>query len=145
MQIICGPNYPIVSQRGKTIHVPKEVGTVAVWRGEATEVKYKSYADRLKAAGDGTDAHNVNPCVVGTEWGVKDASDSGFHVVTVIKKFGSETTIYSTPPTDAPKSVVARFNDLSNSTSAADNAADFEAAKIRQLEYNEKIKHAKRY
>ena len=145
MQIICGPNYPIVSERGKTIHVPKEVGTVAVWRGEATEVKYKSYADRLKAAGDGTDAHNVNPCVVGTEWGVKDASDSGFRVVTVIRKQGAETTYFSAPPADAPEVIKRRFSDLSNDTSAATAAADLDVAKRAQAEYNEKIKHAKRY
>jgi len=144
MQIICGPAYPVVSERGKTIHVPKEVGTVAIWRGEATEVKFKSYAERLKAAGAANDPHNVNPCVEGIQWGVKDASSSGFNVVTVIKKFGSETTIYSTPPADAPKSIVKLFEDLSNTTGST-AAADFEAAKQKQLAYNESIRHARRY
>ena len=144
MQIICGPTYPVVSERGKTIHVPKEVGTVAVWRGEAIEVKFKSYAERLKAAGDANDPHNVNPCVEGIQWGVKYASSSGFKIVTVIKKFGSETTIYSTPPVDAPRSVVARFNDLSNSTSS-NAAAELETLQRKQAEYENSIKHAKRY
>ena len=144
MQIICGPNYPIVSQRGKTVHVPKEVGTVAVWRGEAIEVKFKSYAERLKAAGAANDPHNVNPCVEGIQWGVKDASSSGFNVVTVIKKFGSETTIYSTPPADAPKSIVKLFEDLSNSTSS-NAAAELETLQRKQAEYENSIKDAKRY
>jgi hypothetical protein len=99
----------------------------------------------LDAAGAANDPHNVNPCVEGVQWGVKDASSSGFNVVTVIKKFGSETTIYSTPPTDAPKSIVKLFEDLSNSTGRSTAAADFEAAKVAQIKYNESVKHARRY
>ena len=90
------------------------------------------------------DTQDVNPCVVGTEWGVKDASDSGFRCVTVIKKVGAETTFFSAPPADAPKSIIQRFNDLSNSTGST-AAADLDAAKRQQAEYNERLKDIPRW
>jgi hypothetical protein len=131
---------------GKTEHCRNDVGLTLIASGFAEAIPYKDFRERLQAEGQGgTDPHNVNPCVEGIQWGVKDASDSGFRIATVIKRSGAETTYFSALPPDAPKSIVARFNDLSNSTSAADNAADFEAAKRAQLEYDEKIKHVKRY
>src|ERR1019366_8402574 len=91
------------------------------------------------------DTQDVNPCVVGTEWGVKDASDSGFRCVTVIKRVGSETTYLSAPPPDAPDSIKRRFADLSNDTSRANAAEELQRAKNAQIEYNEKIKDIARW
>ena len=143
MKILTNEKYPIESERNKEIHVPKEVGTVAVWRGEATEVKFKDFRDRLKDAGAGNNPANVNPNVAGVEWGVLDRNTQ-FREVTVVKKFSDTTLYFSTPPADAPKSIKQRFADLTNSTGST-AAADLDAAKRAQLEYNEKIKEIPRW
>jgi hypothetical protein len=130
---------------GQVEHIRNDVGVTLIAAGFAEAVPYKDFRERLREEGQGG-AHpqSTNPCVDGVEWGIKDASDSGFRCVTVIKKVNSETTYYSAPPADAPKSIVKRFDELSNSTGST-AAADLDAAKRAQLEYNERIKDIPRW
>jgi hypothetical protein len=126
-------------------HVRPDTGRTLCSAGFAVEIPYASFRERLLEEGQGgANPQSTNPCVVGVEWGVKSASGSGFGVVAVIKRFGSETTYFSAPPADAPESIKRRFADLSNSTGST-AAADLDAAKRAQIEYNEKIKHVRRY
>jgi hypothetical protein len=132
-------------KNGQIEHIRNDVGATLIAAGFAEAIPYKDFRERLLEEGQGfADPHSVNPCVKGVEWGVKDASDSGFRVVTIIKRSGADTTYYSTPPADAPKSIVKRFEDLSNS-SGSTASADLEAAKRAQLLYNESVKHAKKW
>src|ERR1019366_4349693 len=89
---------------GQISHERPDVARTLIAAGFAEAVPYKDFRERLREEGQGG-AHpqSTNPCVEGVEWGIKDASDSGFRCVTVIKKVNSETTYYSTPPVDAPK------------------------------------------
>lgn len=46
MYIQTNDKYPIESQRNQKIHVPREVAIVAIYRGEASEVKEPAYGSR---------------------------------------------------------------------------------------------------
>ena len=142
IRILTGPN------AGTTTHTENTQDALLQEKlGNIEIIRYKDFRERLREEGQlGTDAHSVNPCIAEgkVEWGVKSASDSGFRVVVVIKRSGAETTYFSTPPADAPKSIIARFNDLSNSTSS-NAAAELETLQRKQAEYENSIKHAKRY
>jgi hypothetical protein len=130
---------------GQIEHVRPDTARTLVAAGFAIDIPYKDFRARLADAGAANDPHNVNPCVEGVQWGVKDANESGFGVVAVVKRFGSETTWYSTPPEDAPESIKRRYRDLTNTVSGPSAAAQLDAAKRKQLEYDHSIKDVRRY
>jgi len=150
-------NYPSdtnpIYHKGERLHEDSVILKKIVFDKFAVEIKparrgtKEWFAQRMEQSKQITvlDTQDVNPCVVGTEWGVKDASDSGFRCVTVIKRVGSETTYLSAPPPDAPDSIKRRFADLSNDTSRANAAEELQRAKNAQIEYNEKIKDIARW
>jgi hypothetical protein len=135
MQIICGPTYPVASERGKTIHVPKEVGTVAVWRGEAVEVKYKNYVERLKAAAEAPktvhfyDTSVAAPTLV-PGWGIvkRGAPERYF----IQQTTAGEVLLYEGVPAGCPASVAAQLVSLNNLTTDSPEAV--EARRIAQCE-----------
>ena len=97
---------------GLVEHIENVVGRTLVAAGLAEYVPYKNYAERLAAEGQSQTAgtyQNVN--VVGTEWGFVDAERSQFRIPVVVKRFGAETTWYSTPPSDCPASILKQFLD----------------------------------
>jgi hypothetical protein len=139
MYIQCLETYPVVSERGKKIHVPRSVAEVAIYRGEATLAPRPNYgtpewmaeraaedANRPLAAGD------VNPGVVGTCWGVIDRDMSLYSIVRVIKRCGSDLTYYRTPPPEAPLSIHRQYHDLARTEPDAACVA-LEVAKAAQL------------
>jgi hypothetical protein len=132
---------------GQIEHVRPDTARTLVAAGFAIEIPFKDFRERLREEGQGiaNNPNNTNPCVEGTRWGVKDAGDSGFGVAAIIKQVGSETTYYSSPPPDCPKGIVKQFEDLSSSTRAVDAAAALDTAKRAQLEYDEKIKHVRKW
>ena len=142
----------LLYHKGQRVHRMTAVCAPYLDRKAAVEVKparrgtkewFTERREQSALAGS-PDSQDVNPCVKGVEWGVKGVSDSGFRVPTVIKKFGSETVYFSSPPADAPASIKQRFADLTNSTGST-AAADFEAARNRQIEYEHSLENVKRY
>jgi hypothetical protein len=141
IRLLTGP------RAGQIDHAPNSQEIqLQVKLGNIEIMPYRDFRERLREEGQGGASTNVNPSLPEgkIEWGVLDRNTQ-FREVTVVKKFASETVYYSTPPVDAPKSIVQRFNDLSNSTRSADAAADLAAAKRAQLEYNEKLKEIPRW
>ena len=74
------------------------------------------------------------------EWGVTGDS---YRQTAVVKKRGSETTYYDSPPADCPASVAARFHEMKRDPEAA--AAVLDEARRNQATYDERIKTAKRW
>lgn len=123
MYILTNDRYPIEAQRNKKIHVPRSVAEVAIYRGEATLAPRPAYgtpawieeqqerdANRPLIAGDA-----VPSIVAGTEWACLDkAPGSIMSCVRIVKRCGAETTYFSSPPADAPPSIVARFKALTS-------------------------------
>jgi hypothetical protein len=92
--------------------LPRSIAQGVVASGLATEIPYKNYFERLAAEGQSQTAGAVvNVQVVGTEWGFSDAKHSQFKIPVVVKRFGSETIWYSTPPSDCPASILKQFLD----------------------------------
>ena len=135
MKILFVPPSP---KAGTTEHCENAAGRALVLAGFAQEVKYNDFRERLAAEG----TPKAEPPV--TEWAVIDADGSAWSVVRVCKKVGSNTTFFSQPPDDAPRSIVERFNLLveADKNNPAETLA---AAKRNQAEYDARMKTAKRY
>jgi hypothetical protein len=138
MYIQCLETYPVVSERGKKIHVPRSVAEVAIYRGEAVAAPRPNYgtpewmAERAAAdANRPLSAGDVNPSVDGVQWGVLDRDMSLYSIVRVIKRVGSDLTYYKTPPAEAPLSIHRQYHELARTEEGAARVA-IEAAKAAQ-------------
>ena len=58
---------------------------------------------------------DIDATVKNTEWGVREQLTDPIAKVVVIKRTGAETTFYAEPPSDAPPSIVRRFQELTHS------------------------------
>ncbi len=93
-------------------NLPAHVAQVLIAQGVAAHVPYTSVKDRIESEA----SLLPKPKPLAVEWGVQDANLSQYSRVTVIKRFGSETTFFAAPPADCPPSIVARFKELTDGT-----------------------------
>jgi len=93
-------------------HIENVVGRTLVAAGLAEYVPYRNYQERLAAEGASQTVGSVqNVNVVGIEWGFIDAERSLFRIPVVVKRFGAESTWFSSPPSDCPASILKQFLD----------------------------------
>ena len=138
--------------RGTTAHVPPALGASLIATGFAVACPLprrgqkgwlEARLEQSNLAGP-PDPQDVSANFVqGTEWGVKDRVTSQGQVL-ILKRSGSETTFFATPPPDCPESVIARFEQLGGKFDGA-AAAQLERAKAEQARYESKIANAKRW
>jgi hypothetical protein len=120
MAYIIWKNHPYRPElNGTKADVARSLAEVAIGYGQAELCRRPAYGtaewvqERQAAAAKAVpDSGDVDPNSKGTEWGLKDRADSPFSQVTIIKRTGSTTTYYSTPPVDCPPSIVARWAEL---------------------------------
>jgi hypothetical protein len=79
--------------------------------------------------------HDTVAGVRATEWGIHQSGK----VVAVIKRVGSDTFFFDTPPADTPRSIVQQFLDVASASPEA-NAVAIAAAKAAQDEQARKDK-----
>jgi hypothetical protein len=99
--------------RGTIANHPAHVAQVLIAQGAAVEIKPKTIAEFL-------DSKNPPAQVPTVEWGIKNA-DERFSCVTIIKRFGNETTIFREPPQDCPAGVAAQWREMGGTPSPAAN------------------------
>lgn len=134
---------PPSPKAGQTEHVRNDVGRTLVSAGFAREEKYRDYREMLANEAPTASGHgSVDPNVSGTEWGVKDKSESSFSQVVIIKRTGSATTYYSTPPTDCPSAIVAQWQALKPNEDAEVIAEQVLQQKYRQATAQSEQKQA---
>ena len=112
MRIQYSQFHPDPSLRG-TINdkLPRHRALAAIDSGLATEIPYKDYRERLATEGQGMQTPDPN-FIIGSQWGVQSAIQGyAWSKVLVIKKVGSETFFYATPPPDAPLPIVQQYWD----------------------------------
>jgi hypothetical protein len=145
MYIQCLETYPVVSERGKKIHVPRSVAEIAIYRGEAKLCPRPAYgtaewvAERQAAAAQAVPVSgDVDANAKGVTWGLRDRDQSPLSVVTIIKRSGCTTTFYSAPPSDCPPSIVEQWQAMTQTegSSAAARGA-VEVAKQKQFAQKE--------
>jgi hypothetical protein len=144
---------PDPALRGTTTNLPAHIAQVLIASGQASAfpMPVRGSKEWLKArleqsaSANAPDVHDVSPTVAGVEWGVKEKSLSPWSEVQVIKKVGAEVFYFAHPPADCPRSIVARFKELTSDKRDVTAAEALDAAKRQQTEYDEKIKYAKRW
>ena len=125
--------------RGTTTNLPAHIAQVLIASGQAVDVLFKGYQDRLSSE---TPQVAVPPTV---EWGVQPAATSSFQQDVVIKKdaFGA-LTYFAEPPADAPASIKKQWEDLKGIDVNA-SARALEEARHNQSDYDERSKNFKRW
>ena len=113
-------------KQGTIEHLQPHVCQPLIAAGICEHVPYKDFRERLAAETLST----TTPVV---EWGVLDAEGPG-SIVRVIKRASSNLTYYDSPPQDAPRAIVVRFNELANiaKNCRAANAAERARAQSEQ-------------
>jgi hypothetical protein len=108
---------PDPRQWNTVVNLPAHVAQVLIATNQAVAVPWKDFRERLAAtATAGADPFNVNAYVEGVQWGVIPAETSQFRRVVICKRAGAETTWYDGPTSEMPPSIVAQFEQLTNST-----------------------------
>ena len=129
---------------GLTEHLPPLVAQTLIASGfaDASPMPERGSAAWLAARNEqaqtctGTAADTVAG-VSGIEWGIHQSGK----VVAVIKRVGSDTFFFDTPPADTPRSIVQQFLDAASLSPEA-NAVAIAAAKAAQDEQARKDKWA---
>lgn len=106
----------LLGRKDERVHVPQSVGENLIFRKVAQRCPRPNYgtpewtAERQAAdAQRGRCLGDVNPGVVGVEWGVQIMNGEPV----IVKRRGAETFFFEhQPPTDCPADIVARFNTL---------------------------------
>jgi hypothetical protein len=114
-------NHPSIPTKNGTFeHVNNTFGEVAIGYGQAERCPPPNYGtkefheERLEMARRAVpQPGDVDPNVVGVQWGIKERTlgfpSSKTHIV---KRVGAETFRFDAPPADCPASIRARFNQL---------------------------------
>lgn len=123
--------------RGTVRDIENPTGRSLIAQGVATEIKPKTFVEFMQS-----NSPAAAPLTV--EWGIRESDGSQFSKNMVIKKVGVNTTFYSAPPDDAPKSIKKRFAELASidPSSAANALAE---AKQKQAEYNASLQALPRH
>jgi hypothetical protein len=108
------------SKNGTADHVTRTFAEVAVGYGQADYAPKPNYGtpewlqERWEQSARAVPTPGeVNVCVDGVQWGVQPAiAGYAWSKVMVVKKVGSETFFYATPPPDAPLPIVQQYWDL---------------------------------
>ncbi len=133
------------SLRNTITNLPAHVAQVLIAQGSAKAVPMPArgskewLAARNEQAATATvpDAHDTVAGVSGVEWGIHQSGK----VVAVIKRVGSDTFFFDTPPADCPRSITQQFLDAASLSPEA-NAVAIAAAKKSQEEQERKDKWA---
>jgi len=135
-------------------HVSREAASVAVDFGQAVLCpppkrgtnEYLQWR-REQSAMAVPQANDVSiPYIDPPQWEVKESDGSNFSVCRIVKKHGFESTSFLAPPLDCPPNIAKRFYELKGKTpQPALDAAQREAARQAQEEYNQRSKTFKRY
>jgi hypothetical protein len=136
---------PTNKKFGTVEHIENTAGRTLIAMGEAEAVPYKDFRERLAAeAAVGSHSTNVNPGVLGTEWGLIPSETSSFRQDVVVKREGASTTYYSDCPPEAPAAIKKQWADLKGLDRFA-NVRAVEKAKADGAEYYERSKTFKRW
>ncbi|HWY20026.1 MAG TPA: hypothetical protein VNX26_02335 [Candidatus Acidoferrum sp.] len=143
---------PDPALRGTTTNLPAHIAQVLIASGQASAVPMpvrgtkewlKARLEQSAQAGP-PDAHDVvPPFVVGVQWEAKQLPTG---LVVILRKSGGEVTRFDDLKEcpACPKSVRKQFEELKAINVGADAQA-LDAAKRQQTEYDEKVRHAKRW
>jgi hypothetical protein len=122
MKITFTQYVPDPSLRGTTTNLPAHVAQVLIASGQATAAPRPPYGSTAWLEEKKADAaravphpEDIDATVKNTEWGVREQLSNPIAKVVVIKRTGAETTFYAEPPSDAPPSIVRRFQELTHS------------------------------
>ena len=96
---------------GQFDHAPNTQETQLLVKAGIIEIiPWKDYRERLAATAAEQTAGTVVPVTVQhVEWGFLPPGNSLFHVRAIVKRTGSETIWFRTPPSDCPDSILKQF------------------------------------
>jgi hypothetical protein len=141
MYILTNDNYPNISERNKRIDVPRSVGEVAIYNGQATAAQrsqQRGSAQWLSEMAEIEAKRIPNPSDTSVpnnpgEWSV---GQSGSNKPCIIYKHGSEVHMFDSPhcvfPAPVPEKVIRQFKDLNAATDATASANERERERARQ-------------
>lgn len=133
------------SKNGQTDHVPRSVYDAALTFKQGEPVQAPPYGtsawltERAEMSKRAVPAPgDVDPNVKGVEWGIRDKVHTDpFSRVVVIRREGAETTFYAVPPTDAPASVVRRFEELVSGVVLSPEAEQARRERLEREQYEQ--------
>jgi hypothetical protein len=145
MKITYTQYVPDPALRGTTTNLPAHVAQVLIASGQATAAPLPRYGttdwltERAEMSKRAVPAPgDVDPNVKGVEWGIRDKVHTDpFSRVVVIRREGAETTFYAVPPTDAPASVVRRFEELVSGVVLSPEAEQARRERLEREQYEQ--------
>jgi hypothetical protein len=129
---------------GTSEHVSKATADYAVTVKQAEHFPFADFRERLAFEGSvASGPGHTNPNVPSVEWGVDPADPTNpSSKIRIIKRLGSATTWFSSPPPDAPLSILKEFAEL---TFATHTPEMLEAFRVKEaLENNQRNEVAER-
>jgi hypothetical protein len=138
------------SKNGQTEHVPRSVYDAAITFNQGEYVAPPNYGtkeymeERAEMAKHAVpQPGDVDPNVVGVQWGIKERNlffpSSRTHIV---KRVGAETFRFDAPPADCPASITARFQELIAAEHAPAHKDTLERLQQEQYEREQKERQA---